>query len=198
MVVLPVASSTINLSVSHFIPPLAFNSPAIVVFPVASSTINLSVSHFIPPLAFNSPAMVVFPVVSSTINLLVSHFIPPFAFNSPAIVVFPVTSSTINLSVSHFIPPFAVNNPVISIVLPTVALELIATVPDVRLIVSLPEFIIILLLFDVKFIPPTSFAVIFISSDVRFIAGEFIDISLSFNFISLFTLPKFLLVIRSQ
>ena len=84
--------------------PLTVKVPAIAVLPVKSATVNLLLSHLIPPLAFNSPvnvvvpvtakvpAIAVLPVKSATINLLSSHLIPPLAFNAPVNVVVPVTA----------------------------------------------------------------------------------------------------------
>ena len=125
---LPLVSATVNLSVSHTIPPFALrapvsevepvtaNVPAVAILPLVSATVNLSVSHTIPPFALRAPVSVVIPVTANVLDKVVASDTD----NVPAVATLPLVSATVNLLVSHAIPPFALRAPV-SVVAPVTA-----------------------------------------------------------------------------
>ena len=142
IIVLPVSPATTNLSGLHSIPPFAVNFPVTVSLPPTVASVPIATVPAVIVVVAVPEFIMISPFVSVDDIVLASN-LKLSTFNSPFIVVLPFVS-IINLSVLHIIPPFAVNNPVIVILLPTVALSLIATVSDIILVISLPEFIVML------------------------------------------------------
>ena len=103
--VFPVVSATTNLSVSHTIPPLAFNSPVNVVSPVTPKVLD----NVVAPVTPKVPPIEVFPTVWNAALVLTKSSV---SNNSPLVVLLSIVAPLANV----ISPPVTVRFPATAVV----------------------------------------------------------------------------------